>query len=181
MKDNYGFDDLLNRNSYSGDYLSNLNTDEKTKQSADTIQKLFDEWDEQDVPVNEETPISVDSLTYSANIDNTTSYEDPLEQTKQIDNVSLEQLKAWRDEIQKAIEEEQSESALDSELSQAQNENPLDNGASQAQGKALVKATKVGKAFSNGSMTQTFLDCVVLCFVTAAIGFGWLINIINQI
>ena len=93
----------------------------------------------------------------------------------------MEQLKAWRDEIQKAIEEEQSESALDSELSQAQNENPLDNGASQVQGKALVKATKVGKAFSNGSMTQTFLDCVVLCFVTAAIGFGWLINIINQI
>ena len=176
MKDNYGFDDLLNRNSYSGDYLSNLNTDEKTKQRADTIQKLFDEWDEQDEFTSKDT--SNDLLTHS---EDTTSYEDPLEQTKQIDNVSLEQLKAWRDEIQKAIEEEQSESALDSELSQAQNENPLDNGASQAQGKALVKATKVGKAFSNGSMTQTFLDCVVLCFVTAAIGFGWLINIINQI
>ena len=51
----------------------------------------------------------------------------------------------------------------------------------QSKGKALTKATKQGIAFSNGSLTRTFLDCAVLCFVTASMGFAFLMNIISHI
>ena len=51
----------------------------------------------------------------------------------------------------------------------------------QSKGKTLTKATKQGIAFSNGSLTRTFLDCAVLCFVTASMGFAFLMNIISHI
>ena len=127
-------------------------------EKIDTLTQLFDE-----APSKSDNDES--TLTHITDTD------DPLDQTSEISGVNLEELKAIQAELKKAIEED---SFTDT--------NPLENaGDSQSKGKSLVKATKQGRAFSNGSMTKTFLDCTILGFVTAAMGFGWLINIINHI
>ena len=203
----YGFD----QRNYSDDYLNNTSQELRTSQNLDAIEKLFEEWDEDDKndsksfsldndpfdsksssylnhEKNEHTPYSNSSFYEellqdkkkhtpnhtdynSSNIDN---YEnnvtnDPMDQTKEIDSVSLEQLKAIRQELYKIYNDEEENTELEN------------NGVSQSKGKTLTKATKQGIAFSNGSLTKTFLDCVVLCFVTASMGFAFLMNIINHI
>ena len=158
----YDFDDLQGKNTYHGNYLNNMNPEATTDEKIYTLKQLFDEAPSSDdsFPLNNES-----TLTHITDTD------DPLDQTSEISGVNLEELKAIQAELKKAKEEE---SFTDT--------NSLENaGDSQSKGKSLVKATKQGRAFSNGSMTKTFLDCTILGFVTAAMGFGWLINIINHI
>ena len=93
---------------------------------------------------------------------------DPLDQTREIDSVDLAELKALQAELHRIYDEPEQDVQDNSEQSQSK-------------GKSLTKATKQGIAFSNGSLTRTFLDCVVLCFVTASMGFAFLMNIISQI
>ena len=159
----YDFDDLQGKNTYHGNYLNSMNPEAKTNEKIDTLKQLFDE-----------APSKSDdyfSLNDESTLTHITDTDDPLDQTSEISGVNLEELKAIQAELKKAIEEE---SFTDT--------NSLENaGDSQSKGRSLVKATKQGRAFSNGSMTKTFLDCTILGFVTAAMGFGWLINIINHI
>ena len=159
----YDFDDLQGKNPYHGNYLNSMNPEATTNKKIDTLIQLFDE-----APSRSDDSFSLndkDTLTHITDTD------DPLGQTSKISGVNLEELKAIQAELKKAMEEE---SFTDT--------NPLENaGDSQSKGRSLVKATKQGRAFSNGSMPKTFLDCTILGFVTAAMGFGWLINIINHI
>ena len=159
----YDFNDLQGKNTYHGNYLKSMNPEATTSEKIDTLTQLFDE-----APSRSDDSFSLndeDTLTHITDTD------DPLDQTSEISGVNLEELKAIQAELKKAIEEE---SFTDT--------NSLENaGDSQSKGKSLVKATKQGRAFSNGSMTKTFLDCTILGFVTAAMGFGWFINIINHI
>ena len=159
----YDFDDLQGKNTYHGNYLNSMNPEATTSEKIDTLTQLFDE-----APSRSDDSFSLNDESTLTHITDT---DDPLDQTSEISGVNLEELKAIQAELKKAIEED---SFTDT--------NPLENaGDSQSKGKSLVKATKQGRAFSNGSMTKTFLDCTILGFVTAAMGFGWLINIINHI
>lgn len=161
----YDFDDLQGKNTYHGDYLNSMNQEAKTNEKIDTLKQLFDE-----APSESDNYFSLDNENTLTHFADTT--DDPLDQTSEISGVNLEELKAIQAELRKVIEEENT--AMDT--------NSLENdGNSQSKGKALVKATKQGRAFSNGNMTKTFLDCTILGFVTAAMGFGWLVNIINHI
>lgn len=195
----YDYNHFVGQSStYSGDYLLHKDQEIKTSQNLETIERLFDEWDDEDKSTSE--TFSLDNqnfdnkaLSYEPNLEKevnydtpTTSYKsgssyaetpndvkydtaDPLEQTKEIDSVDLAQLKALQAKLHEIYDEPETEQ--------------LDEAASQTQskGKALTKATKQGIAFSNGSLTRTFLDCVVLCFVTASMGFVFLMNIISHI
>ena len=191
MNDRYNFIDKQ-ASEYNGDYLEHNEQEIKTSQNLETIEKLFDEWDDEDKNTPEAYSLNEQSfesnpLSYNTNesVTSTSSetssfydtpsqnmkYDafDPMDQTKEIDSVDLEALKALRDELKKSYYDSESE--------------PIQENSNQAQnkGKTLTKATKQGIAFSNGSLTRTFLDCVVLCFVTASMGFAFLMNIISHI
>lgn len=185
---------------YNGDYLAHKDQEIKTSQNLETIERLFDEWDDEDKSTSE--AFSLDSQSFdngslnyepkaeeTINYDNPTpSYQssssytepsygvkydttDPLEQTKEISSVDLEQLKALQAELHKIYDEPVPETPQLEDTT----------GQPQSKGKTLTKATKQGIAFSNGSLTKTFLDCAVLCFVTASMGFAFIMNIINHI
>lgn len=175
MNDKYPYG--LDSKNYNGDYLNNVNQEVTTSKNLETIERLFDEWDDEDKSSDE--AFSLDSqgfdssLTYNKDTSPTSFNEplesvdsDPLDKTREIDSVDLEELKALQAELHRLYDEQP----------EAVNE-----GASQSKGKALTKATKQGIAFSNGSLTRTFLDCAVLCFVTAGMGFAFIMNIINHI
>lgn len=191
MNDRYNFIDKQ-ASEYNGDYLEHNEQEIKTSQNLETIERLFDEWDDEDKNTPEAYSLNEQSfesnpLSYNTNesVTSTSSetssfydtpsqnmkYDafDPMDQTKEIDSVDLEALKALRDELKKSYYDSESE--------------PIQENSNQAQnkGKTLTKATKQGIAFSNGSLTRTFLDCVVLCFVTASMGFAFLMNIISHI
>lgn len=191
MNDRYNFIDKQ-ASEYNGDYLEHNEQEIKTSQNLETIEKLFDEWDDEDKNTPEAYSLNEQSfesnpLSYNTNesVTSTSSetssfydtpsqnmkYDafDPMDQTKEIDSVDLEALKALRDELKKSYYDSESE--------------PIQENSNQTQnkGKTLTKATKQGIAFSNGSLTRTFLDCVVLCFVAASMGFAFLMNIISHI
>ena len=219
----YDFD----QEKYSGDYMSDVNQEVKTSQNLEAIEKLFEEWDDDDknfsdsfslnnqafddkdftsqsesqsTPTpysnssfyeellhdkknvtsnglyNEDNNISkienYDDLISDKNLDNSTrdtASSDLMDQTREIDSVDLAELKAIQEELHRLYDESNEENILENE------------GVSQSKGKTLTKATKQGIAFSNGSLTKTFLDCAVLCFVTASMGFAFLMNIISHI
>ena len=191
MNDRYNFIDKQ-ASEYNGDYLEHNEQEIKTSQNLETIERLFDEWDDEDKNTPEAYSLNEQSfesnpLSYNTNesVTSTSSetssfydtpsqnmkYDafDPMDQTKEIDSVDLEALKALRDELKKSYYDSESE--------------PIQENSNQTQnkGKTLTKATKQGIAFSNGSLTRTFLDCVVLCFVTASMGFAFLMNIISHL
>lgn len=191
MNDRYNFIDKQ-ASEYNGDYLEHNEQELKTSQNLETIERLFDEWDDEDKNTSEAYSLNEQSfesnpLSYNTNesVTSTSSetssfydtpsqnmkYDafDPMDQTKEIDSVDLEALKALRDELKKSYYDSESE-PIQENFNQTQNK-----------GKTLTKATKQGIAFSNGSLTRTFLDCVVLCFVTASMGFAFLMNIISHI
>ena len=163
------------------------NQEIKTSQNLETIEKLFGEWDDEDKNTSESFSLNNQSfdngaLSYEPKVENdyNPSYQksspdasndslDALDQTMDISGVDLEELKARVAELHELYDDAPSDKL---------EENPSQ---SQSKGKSLVKATKQGIAFSNGSLTRTFLDCAVLCFVTASMGFVFLMNIINHI
>ena len=178
------------------DHMSDVNPDVKTSQNLEAIERLFEEWDDDRTTSDDMGYVTSDSsvsepysnssfyeellhdkkrydtgLKDSTN-SNQTNYSaesnDELDKTREIDSVDLAELKAIQAELHR-IYDEDTKPDLES------------NSPSQSKGKSLTKATKQGIAFSNGSLTRTFLDCVVLCFVTASMGFVFLMNIINHI
>ena len=178
---------------YNGDYLSHEDQEIKTSQNLETIERLFDEWDDEDKSTSETfslddqsfesnplsyntnesvTPTSSETSSFYNEPSHDMKYEsstDPMDQTREIDSVDLAELKALQEELHRSYDEPEPEPIQD---------NPSQT---QSKGKTLTKATKQGIAFSNGSLTRTFLDCAVLCFVTASMGFAFLINIISHI
>lgn len=135
--------------------------EKNTNEKVDTIENLFKEQDEAD------KTFAQISLEQSAINNYNNKSESPLEQTKEINEIDLESLKRLSEELH-AIYDEQPE-----ENTQEQNTN--------AKGKTLVKATKQGIAFSNQNLVKTFIDCAVLCFITASIGGGWFLYILNHL
>ena len=178
---------------YNGDYLAHEDQEIKTSQNLETIERLFDEWDDEDKNTPEAfsldeqsfesnplsyntsesvTPTPTDTSSFYDEPSHNTKYDgstDPMDQTREIDSVDLAELKALQEELHRLYDEPEPEPIQ---------ENPSQT---QSKGKTLTKATKQGIAFSNGSLTRTFLDCAVLCFVTASMGFAFLMNIISHI
>ena len=163
------------------------NQEIKTSQNLETIEKLFGEWDDEDKNASESFSLNNQNfdngvLSYEPKVENdyNPSYQesspdasndglDVLDQTMDINGANLEELKARLAELHELYDDAPSDNL---------GENPSQT---QSKGKSLVKATKQGIAFSNGSLTRTFLDCAVLCFVTASMGFVFIMNIINHI
>ena len=194
MNDRYPYDYNslgVPNGAYNGDYLSHDAQEIKTSQNLETIERLFDEWDDEDKNTPEAfsldeqsfesnplsyrdgvTPTPTDNSSFYDEPSHNTKYDsstDPMDQTREIDSVDLAELKALQEELHRLYDEPEPE--------------PVQENPSQTQnkGKTLTKATKQGIAFSSGSLTRTFLDCVVLCFVTASMGFAFLMNIISHI
>lgn len=139
--------------------------EKNTNEKVDTIENLFKEQDEADKTFSQ---ISLEQNT----INSYNKAEDPLEQTKEISEIDLENLKRLSKELH-AIYDEQPEENTQEENTQEKNTN--------TKGKTLVKATKQGIAFSNQNLVKTFLDCAVLCFITASIGGSWFLYILNHL
>ena len=169
MNEKYPFEDN------SLDY----NTEVKTNRNIEAINNLLSEWDDDK---NDTQTFSLDdqaNFTSSLDFDDSQnsfdnskqdvrSLEDPLEKTMEINNVDIEEVKNLLNELHELYDEPKEENY----------ENTVQ---SQGKGKSLVKATKQGIAFSNGNLTRTFLDCTILCFVTASMGFGMLMYIFTHI
>ena len=170
--------------SYMHDYLSKSNPEVKTNQNIEALNRLFDEANYGDDTLEEfsldhqansnfgfnSSSKSQDSSFYnepSKFFEN--DIEDPLDKTMEINSVNLPEVKKLLAELHEIYDEPSDEEKVASE------------GQSQSKGRTLTKATKQGIAFSNGSMTRTFLDCVVLCFITASMGFGMFMYIFSQL
>ena len=161
------------------------NPEIKTNQNIEAINSLLSEWDDDK---SETQAFSLDDqANFTSSLDftdsnssdlndgaleniskNVQSIDDPLEKTMEIKSVDIEEVKNLLNELHELYDEPNEE--ISENTAQGQNK-----------GKALVKATKQGIAFSNGSMTRTFLDCTILCFVTASMGFGMLMYIFSHI
>lgn len=119
---------------------------------------------------------------YEENLENTTNIKpfkdsdsDPLEKTSEIDNVGIEELKklvAQLKELDYDNEEEDKES-------------------SKSTGKVLTKVAPGYKKTSqdnteikpndNKEIGTSFMYCFILSLITAVIGTGWILNIINHL
>ncbi len=130
--------------------------EEATNAKVDAIENLFKEQDKAD-------------QDFSAISLETNRFDDSLEQTKEINEIDLENLKKLSEHLHAIYDETEDENEEVKETN------------SNEKGKALVKTTKQGMAFSNQSLTKTFLDCAILCFVTATIGGSWFLYILNHL
>ncbi|MBR3199087.1 MAG: hypothetical protein IKG27_03635 [Bacilli bacterium] len=107
-----------------------------------------------------------DTAVTDYNINNyefsTQQAEPSLDDTQEIRNVELDELKNLKERI-KDMEKTH-------ELSES----------GQSKGKQMVKTAHPNVNFSNDikEITTSFVNCFVLSFVTAAIGAGWLANLI---
>ena len=164
---------------YGSDYLDD-NQDVKTNQNIEALNKLLDEANYGD-DTFEEFTLDSQANNNTLNFDKKNSFkdepsdfsqsdDDPLEKTMEIKDVSLPEMKALQAQLHEIYEEKNEEATKD----EATN-------SGQSKGRSLVKATKQGIAFSNGSMTRTFLDCAVLCFITASMGYGMFMYIMTHI
>ena len=187
MNDKYPYDiDSINGStpSYKHDYLSETNPEVKTNQNIEALNRLFDEANYGDdtleeFSLNNQANSNLSFNNPSKNQDSSfydepsKSFEDddndPLDKTMEINSVNLPEVKKLLAELHEIYDEPSEEEKVANE------------GQSQSKGRTLTKATKQGIAFSNGSMTRTFLDCVVLCFITASMGFGMFMYIFSQI
>lgn len=130
--------------------------EEATNAKVDAIENLFKEQDKAD-------------QDFSAISLETNRFDDSLEQTKEINEIDLENLKKLSEHLHAIYDETEDENEEIKETN------------SNEKGKALVKTTKQGIAFSNQNLTKTFLDCAILCFVTATIGGSWFLYILNHL
>ena len=104
-------------------------------------------------------------------------YSDPLEKTSEIDNVGIEELKKLVAQLKELNYDEKEDN---------------DKGQSRSSGKVLTKVAPGYRKSSTEDAKQTpsndnkeigtsFMYCFILSLVTAIIGTGWLLNIINHL
>lgn len=167
MNDKYGF----NSNGSNDNFKDNPEI--RTNQNIEALNRLFDEADYGDDTLtdfslsNQEKHDSALNLDKSSESEVDLVKEDPLEKTMEIKNVDLSELKELQAKLHEIYDEPKEEEKL--------------SGGGANKGKSLVKATKQGIAFSNGSLTRTFLDCTILCFITASMGYGMFMYILMHI
>ena len=124
--------------------------------------------------LNQGSKLSDTSNDYSLNTDNKDDNQteylfDPMEDTRDINSIQMEieSLRLAREEAQKIAEDN---NTLD------------DSNNSQSKGKQKVLSTNPNIKYDDvREITSSFISCFVLAFVTASIGTGWLLNLINLI
>ena len=141
-------EDIFSSNSQEDDDLFNLE-DNLPFQNTGSFSEIKD-----DSIVNK----SLDQKNYNSANNNS----DNLEQTKEIKNVELEELKNLKEQLK------------------AMNNNELNQGNDQSKGKQKVLTSNPNIKYSDdvSQIVSSFISCFVLAFITAAIGTGWLINLI---
>lgn len=157
MNDKYGF----NSNGSNDNFKDNPEI--RTNQNIEALNRLFDEADYGDDTLTDFSLSNQEKHDSALSLDK----EDPLEKTMEIKNVDLSELKELQAKLHEIYDEPKEEEKL--------------SGGGANKGKSLVKATKQGIAFSNGSLTRTFLDCTILCFITASMGYGMFMYILMHI
>ncbi len=169
------FNSIGFKSSYGNDYF-NDNPEIRTNKNIETLDRLLSEANYGDDVSdsfsldNQYSDFDGDKLNSSfSSMTSSPAEEDPLERTMDISNVSLPEMKELQAKLHEIYDEPSDE------------EVNVQEGQNQSKGKSLVKATKQGIAFSNGNMTRTFLDCVVLCFITASMGYGMFMYILTHI
>ncbi len=180
MNDKFPYDINKMQSSYKHDYLTESNPEIKTNQNIEALNRLFDEANYKDDTLEEFSLDHQANFNFNSSSKNHDSSfynepktfseddeDDPLSKTMEINSVNLPEVKKLLEELHEIYDEP--------------NEEEKTAGESQHKGKTLTKATKQGIAFSNGNMTRTFLDCVVLCFITASMGFGMFMYIFSQL
>lgn len=181
MNDKNLFNGDSSKTSYNN-FLFDSKSEARTRKNLEAIESLFGEWDDEDKnntgefnldsQVNSNFDFNDSPAIQDSSFDSEPSLytpsDDPLEKTMEIKDVNLQEMK----ELQAKLHELYDEPVEEKTASEGQSQN---------KGKSLVKATKQGIAFSNGSMTRTFLDCVVLCFITASMGYGMFMYIMTHI
>ena len=149
-------------NSYYPDDEMDRQIDEATENKMAILEDIFnsssdDKRDEFDLTQN----LPFQDLASSDYIAPTT---DEMEHTKEIDSVELDKLRRLKEQI--------SEMDEDPQLSEGE-----------TKGKQKVLSNHPGVKFSDdvAEITSSFMNCFALAFVTAAIGAGWLVNLIMHI
>lgn len=101
-------------------------------------------------------------------VDNTTT-SDPLDKTQEIDNVELEELRRLKDELRK--------------LDDSADEKSQETNSSQSKGKqkVLTANPKIKYSEDINQIVTSFISCFALAFVTASIGAGWLLYLVNHL
>lgn len=151
----------------------------ETADKIEVIENLFDEWDDIDKTSKEEITLdnNINSLAFNEEpiLDNSINplafNEEPtldtLDQTKEISSVDLEKLKELSAQMHELLDEPV--------------EQVPDSSMNQTKGKTLTKATKIGRAMAENEIANAFVNCSILCFITAFIGSAWFMYIINHI
>lgn len=149
-------------NSYYPDDEMDRQIDEATENKMAILEDIFnsssdDKRDEFDLTQN----LPFQDLASSGYITPTT---DEMEHTKEIDSVELDKLRRLKEQISEMNENSQ-----------------LNEG--ETKGKQKVLSNHPGVRFSDdvAEITSSFMNCFALAFVTAAIGAGWLVNLIMHI
>lgn len=143
--------------SYSDNSEREKQQDSRTKQNMEILDSFF----------NGDYNSSVKPKTVQHENYTTSSYDD-LEKTKEIDNVELKELKELVAKLREINEEDNEE---------------ITSNQSQEKGKTLTKALPGYNKLSEdvNQIVESFIPCFILALVTATIGTGWLLYLINHL
>jgi hypothetical protein len=128
---------------------------------------------------NSEPVVSNSEIPPVSPFPTSTTSVDKLEDTQKIDSLQIKQqwLAAKEQMIESGLVDNNTSNANSLNNEQVQNATKSMGGRQ----KSLSLPGFKNMEFSNGNLTKTFLDCVVLCGITAAMGAGMLMFIINHI
>ena len=166
-------DEQNNLNSYLNSFSSSEDENKMDKSVEEKMAVLEDIFSsnksDEDESFSLETNLPFQNTTSFSKIENNSfdSDSDSLTQTKEISTVELEQLKRLKEQ-----------------LNALENSNAVQNDG-QSKGKQKVLTSNPNVKYSSeihsddvSQIVSSFMSCFVLAFVTAAIGTGWLINLI---
>ena len=149
----------------------NKETEDKMAILEDIFNSGEDRYDQfeltQNLPFQDTADYQKDELVPDYDINKYNFSGGTLDDTKKIDGVQLEELKKLRNQIE--------------EMDTGDDKNHSND--SQSKGKQKVLTSHPGVSFGQDvkEIYTSFVNCFVLSFVTAAIGAGWLVNLILHI
>lgn len=149
--------------------------DKKTKESLAALESIFSSANS-DGNFFDDSKGSNDDLFNGGSMGADESlFNDPLEKTNSINEVDLDQLREYSKKLHSIMDEEETKAV-------ASNDSDMTNSGKQKVLTAKPKPKMYDDSSSDMSqILSSFISCSILSFVTAAMGVGFLLNIIIRI
>ena len=145
--------------------------DRETKEKMAALESIFNSTEGFNNNMFAEPTKDVDSKFFDSD---SNLFNDPLEKTKSINEVDLEQLREYSKKLHSIMD--------DDDKNLTNNDSAINNGGKQKVLSARPKPKMYNDSDSDMSqILSSFISCSVLSFITAAMGVGFLLNIILQI